>query len=230
MAYRHNDSFHKHQVAAHRTRKLAFFSVLAVVLVLSVIGVDYLINRLSNNDSVVSREVTSTVQSANVSVYRSEYFQFQAPSDWVLVSSLTTDNKFVYVKNKGNLVTQRLVVYIDRPEDKRVDQNIAYLLPVEINSLGSFVPIGTVTEHCDESWPKSLKRNPDRIEHEGVLMECTPNTREYNVMVGKVGGSDRIPVELSSGDEVNMTLVFSDLTAYPGAGDLYSIVSSFSTL
>jgi hypothetical protein len=32
------------------------------------------------------------------------------------------------------------------------------------------------------------------------------------------------------GSKVNLTLIFSDLTAYPGSGDLLQILSTFSAL
>ena len=229
MAYRHNDSFHRHNVVAHRVRKVTFFVVLIALVAAAAIGIDFAIGELSTNNSVVSRETTTSVQSANVSVYRTEHFQFQAPNDWVLVSSESREDKFVYVKNSGSgLINQRIVVYIDRPVDKRVEHNIGFLYEVEVNSLGDIIPLGGVSEHCDTSWPKDLRRNPDRILHEGVVMECTPNTQEYNVIVGKSNGSDRINLGLD--EEKIFTIVFSDLTAYPTSGDLPNIVSSFRAL
>ena len=231
MAYRHNDTLHKHKKRETRFRKIAFFTSSIAIIAVSVISIDWVLSQLSNSNTVVSRENTTSVQSANVSVYRTEYFQFQAPEDWVLVSSESTDKKFVYVKNNGALIVHRLVVYIDRPaRDREADFKITNVLPVEKGVLNNFDNIGTVSSHCNDSWPKELQRNPSRITHANVSFVCSPDAQQYNVVIGESGEDEEIEVTSTNGETFTMTMIYSDLTAYPNPGDIYNIVSSFSTL
>ena len=202
-----------------------------VFLLLLVITVDWVLKQMSNANTIVSTENTTSVQAVNTEVYRTEYFQFQAPDEWVAVASQTTDKTFVYVKNNGSLITQRLVVYVDRPPAHReADLKITHVLPVELGSLGSFLNIGEVSSHCDDSWPPDLMRNPSRITHETVSFVCAPSSKQYNVVVGEYNGDENISSTLDDGREVSLTIIYSDLTAYPSTGDIYNIVSSFTIL
>jgi hypothetical protein len=232
MAYRHNDTLHKHKKRETRFRKLAFFTSTIAIILFLVISIDWVLSKLSNSNTVVSRENTTSVQSANVSVYRTEYFQFQAPEEWVLVSSESTDKKFVYVKNNGSLIVSRLVIYVDRPNrDREADFKITNVLPVEKGVLNNFDNIGKVSDHCSESWPKEIiGRNPARITHENVSFVCSPDSQQYNVVIGEADGDEEIELTSTDGETFTLTMVYSDLTAYPNPGDVYNIVSSFNIL
>jgi hypothetical protein len=231
MAYRHNDTLHKHKIRANRLRKVAFFATAFFIVIVLVVGVDWLLGQLSRSNTVVSSENTTSVQSVNVSVYRTKYFQFQATQDWVAVASESTDTKYVYVKNKGSLITQKLEVYVNRPARiYDADFKITNVLPVELSELGNFINIGEVSDHCDNSWPPDLKQNPARITHSDVSFVCSINSKEYNVVVGEYGGDEEISTTLSDGREVTFTIIYSDLTAYPRPGDIYNIITSFNTL
>ena len=230
MAYKHNDALHKHQVRARRLRKFAIVFVVVVSVGGVFIAFDWLRNQITNTETVVSSENTKSVQAANISVYRTEYFQFQAPDDWVAVAQQDQEKVYTYLKKSASSVDQRIVFYVDLPETTSVSQNIAKLLPVEISEAGDFIPIDTISEHCDTSWPEDLARNPGRIVHKGITMECTPNTQEYNVILGAFGKSDRIEVKRSTGEAMTLTVVYSDLTAYPTPGDLFNILTSLKIL
>jgi archaellum component FlaG (FlaF/FlaG flagellin family) len=231
MAYRHNDTLHKHQVRAKRLRKVAFtFSTILVLAVLIILG-DWTIGQLSGSNTVISRENQTSVQSANVSVYRTEFFQFQAPESWVAVSSESTANKFVYVKNSGNLVTQKFTVFVNRPESNReADFNLTRVVPIRIGEEGQLERTGDVSTHCNDSFPKDGNRDPRRIVHSEISFVCNPDSQQYNINVGIIGGSEQIPATLQNGKVITLFLVYSDLTAYPGTGDLYNIIESFSIL
>lgn len=232
MAYRHNDTLHKHKKRETILRKVAFFTSALAVIIILVVTVDWVLKQFSGSNTVVSRENTTSVQSANVSVYRTEFFQFQAPNDWVSVSSESTDKKFIYVKNSGSLIKSKFAVYIDRPAgDREADFNVTKVLPLSKGVLNSFDNIGQVSDHCKEGWPKDLiTGNPSRITYDNVSFVCTPDGKQFNVVVGEIGGDEAIEVELANGKKITLTIVYSDLTAYPTPGDIYNIVSSFNTL
>jgi len=231
MAYRHNDTLHKHQVRAKRLRKVVFAFSTVVALAMIFVTVDWVIGQLSTSNTVVSRENKSSVQSANASVYRTEYFQFQAPQSWVAVSSESTADRFVYVKNNGNLVTQKFAVMINRPETNReADFNLTRVVPIQIGEKGEFERTGDVSSHCNDSFPKDGNRDPRRIVHDEISFVCNPDSQQYNINVGIRDGSEQITATMKNGKVITLFLVYSDLTAYPATGDLYKIVESFSVL
>ena len=232
MAYNNNARVHhKHRKA--RRVGLAAFVVLAVVVLGGVIvGADWFINQKSSSNTVVTTENTTSVQSVNVSVYRTEYFQFQAPEEWRQVVTESTDTKFVYVKNDKTLITQKLVVHVNRSASAREsDLKITNVVPVNIiNQRLEPISKNYISDHCSESWPQDLKRNPDRITHDNVSFVCAPDSDQYNLLVGQDGGLDDIKFEMTDGTEVEIAIVFSDLTAYPSSGDLFSIIRGFQVL
>ena len=231
MAYRHNTALHRHKKRARHWGVAAIAALSFVFVGMLVVAVDWVINQASNSNTIVSRTNTATVQSANISVYRTEFFQFQAPDDWILVDNQSSKSKYVYVKENGDLITQRLTVYVNRPEQfKDSDLKNTHVLPIEKNTLGKFVPIGEVSEHCRESFPDDGNRNPRRITHNEVSFVCSPDSGQYNIIAGLYGGVEDIPVTLNNGEEITLAIIYSDLTAYPGVGDIKNIISSFNTL
>lgn len=232
MAYHHNSTFYKNKKRSRKFTKFAVLFSIVVLLISGFIAVDWYRTLMSDSKTVVSKENIAAVQSANVSVYRTEYYQFQAPDSWVLLANLSTDNKFVYVKQSKTQHTQRIVVYVDEPEAKiNMDYRLTNVLPVDISDDGkTLTNIGEVSEHCGKSWPKDRPQNPGRNIHEGIDFLCTPDSQEYNVVVGVRGKSEDIVTTDKSGSGVKLNIVFSDLSAYPGTGDLYNIISTFTIL
>ena len=230
MAYHHSDALHRHTKRARKARVVAVVISIFVALATLFVFVDWMLGRLSNNDTVVSSEINSTVQAASIDVYRTEYFQFQAPSDWILAANQSNDKKFVYLKQSDNS-PQRIIVYVDRvPANRESDHQITNVIPVEYGELGSFTKIGEVSDHCQNGRPEGLKGDPYRGEYKSVSFVCTPDSRQYNVIVGEYDKDEAIEVSLKDGRQITLTILYSDLSAYPGNGDLMNILSSFRTL
>ena len=231
MAFKHHVNTHRKSNQARRIKNAMLFLAVLVLLATAGIGVDWFLNRVSTSNTIVTNETTSSVQASSVSVYRSPYFQFQAPDQWVAQVNLTSENKYTYVRNNESVVDQRLVVYVNRPEVNRdADLKITRALPISANVSGLFEEVGKVSSHCDESWPDGLKRNPRRIVHEDMSFVCSIGSTQYNVVLAEKGGDENIDVISQDGSDVSLTIVFSNLTAYPSPGDLYIIAESFSTL
>lgn len=232
MAYRQNQKLHKRQNQARRSRKVFLSALIVVVLGVAAIVFDWALTNLRDNTTVVTTEQNRSVQSSNVSIYRTKYYQFQAVDDWVEVQNDTyPGERYVYVKNDGNLITQRLTVYVNRNElEKEQDIKNTYVLPVSLGPLGRFINVGRVSEHCNGSWVNKLNRNPARITHEDVSFVCAPSSQQYNIIIGERGADEDIEIELDDGTKAELTIIYSDLTAYPSTGDVYNIIDSFVIL
>ena len=232
MAYSHNARVHHKHRKARRVGFVAASMLAIVVVGVAVVGIDWVRNQRSTSNTIVSTENTTSVQSVNVSVLRSEYFQFQATDDWRQVASESDDTTFVYVKNDDFLITQRLIVYVNRPEGVRqTDMKITNVVPATIEGRRA-VPIAPnyISDHCIESWPENLIRNPGRITHDNVSFVCAPDSNQYNVIIGEDGGSEDMKFTMSNGEEIEIAIVYSDLTAYPSTGDLFTLLRGFEVL
>ncbi len=231
MAYNHRVSTHHRSKRAQKIKKVTLAFMLFLMVGSVIVGVDWYLSQKDSTKSVTTKEIKSTVRSANITVYRTDYFQFQAPDGWVLVSGSPDSNKFVYLSNNGSIVSRRFIVYINKPLlDIESDQDVTRVLPVEYNTNGTFSKIGSISDSCDIGWPEDLPRNPSRIKLNSVSFVCTPGSKQFNVMIGEVGGDEVIESIRSDGTKFNMTLLYSDLSAYPSAGDIKNILSSFRTL
>ncbi len=232
MAYKQNQKLHKRQKQAHKVKRLFFVVLFVIFAGTAVVVFDWALSNLRDDTTVVTTEQTRSVQSSNISIYRTKYYQFQAVDDWVEVEDdRYPGERYVYVKNDGSLITQRLVIYVDRNElEKEQDIKNTRVLPLSQGPLGRFINIGKVSEHCEESWPDGLLRNPTRITHEDVSFVCAPDSAQYNIVVGERGDDENIEIELDDGSTYELTIVYSDLTAYPSTGDIYNIMDSFVVL
>lgn len=228
--YRHKvNNFHRKKLA-NRMKRSAQVLVVVLVLISGYIAVDWLRNELSTSDSVTTVQNTSSVQAASASVYRTDYFQFQAPEEWVYVSSQSTDKKFVYIKNDNQLVTERFIVFVDRPVvDRESDMSLTHVLPVEMID-GQRLKLAEISDHCGEAEGVARTAPNQRIVLNGASFFCNSASKQYNVIVSEIDGDEGLEFVRESGEKVNLTLIYSDLTAYPSAGDIDRIVSSFQVL
>ncbi len=228
--YRHNKHNFKKKKRAYRLRSFALgFSAIVVVAVVGIV-IDRVLNELRTPDQNITQVTRSSVQSASVSVNRTDYFQFRAPDGWVFVLNKSTDNKFVYFKKDGPLVTERLIVFLNRGAlDYEADMPFTHVLPVEITG-SKLKQVGNVSNHCGDDWPVNEVKPNARIEVERVQFFCHRDSKQYNVIAGELYGNEVLDFGNASSKEVDMTIVYSNLTAYQGPGDMYNIIETFEAL
>ncbi len=225
MLYHPNKKINKHRKHASKI----FFLLLVISLGVLAWLIIWLINSRDSSPVVISDQQRS-VQSANIRIHRNEYYQFQSFDDWVEVEDDYPEQRYVYIKRDGHLITQRLIVYLNRSARHREsDIKNTRVLPIDVQD-NQISNIGKVSSHCNDSWPKGLKRNPDRIKHQEVSFVCAPSSKQYNIVVGQRGDDENIKFNLSNGQQVELTIVYSDFTVGPSPGDLYGIIQSFKLL
>jgi len=230
MAYNIKSNSYKQK---KRTRKIKRTSlcVLALVLIgLSFVLYDMLRNEFGASRTAVSQPTRSFVRGANITLLRNEYFQFQAPEGWSAVTNDQNDNRITYYKERQGLFTQRIEAYIDRkPLNQEADFRSTHVKPVVFNG-SSVESVEATSEHCREKLPEEAGLNPARIIHNEVSFVCNFDSAEHNILVAQKGGDEAMKFTRSDGQSFTLTLVFSDLTAYPGDGDLDFILKSLEIL
>ncbi len=232
MAYHHSDNVHRHKKWEKRVR-LTAYTFTALTLIVGVIaGVDYVINALRHSDTVVTTTVTSSVRAANINLLRTKYFQFQASDDWIQATNFTDANKTVFYKKHKTLVTERLIVFRGRKAlNQEADMPFTYVLPVNIVAKGTKLQsVGKISEHCGNNWPDTIKNSEGRVVVDGVSIFCNKSSKQYNVVIGILGGDEELQFNTTLNEDKTLTMVYSNLTAYPTAGDIYDIINSFEAL
>jgi hypothetical protein len=230
VPYRHNINTHKRTDRAHKIRRAALLITAVLILVGGYITIDWILSSIRSSHSTVTTATTTSVRSASVSSYRTNYFQFQAPDDWVFVSSQSNEKKFVYFKKDGERVTQRFIVYVDRPlANREADMPLTNVLPV-IKVTDNSLEAKQVSDHCIKVATLEKNGPNDRIVMDGASFICSRSSQQYNVVISEYEGDEQLNFNSDRNGEYSLSMIYSDLTAYPSPGDLYNIVSTFETL
>lgn len=224
-------STHHRATRAKRIKRVAGVGLFLIAVAVTVVGVDWGINTLRPKESVVTSQETS-VYAESITLLRSKYFQIKAPDGWVYATSLSNDDRFVYVREEqDSQVEQKLEVYVNREKkEKEADFEADYALPITRADDGSITDVGKVSDHCKTSWPEGKNGVPERIQHGGVSFVCHPTSVMYNVIVGDEGGDEVLEFTTQEGSPITFTILYSNYSAYPNANDLYDLMEGFTVL
>jgi hypothetical protein len=224
MAYRHNDTLHKHKVREKKVRKFVFFTVFLAFIISAIIAGDYLWGRLTNK-SVVSNISTSTVQSATVNIFRTPYYQFQADDSWSeVVDDEEEDTKYVYRSMNGPLVEHQLTVYVNDPNTKKYAAT--RVLPVELLK-GRFKQVAELGSHCNSDVPEGQRLDELVLTYNQVTFNCNLDSNVFRVFVGVIGGTNEIEAIRPDGKTAVYTIIYDDLRYLPNGSQIDSIIETF---
>jgi hypothetical protein len=220
VKYRYLDNHRLHRILIRLAKILiviVFFLLIAGIYVL----VDSYIQRADKTE-VTSRQ-NSSVQASRENVQTTEFFQFQAPPDWVEVSNETKPPLYVYREINNKLIKRELRIYVNSPPE---DIRSSRVLPVDVKD-DQIIP-SEISEHCKANSAFSpSQRSPRMVTWQGVQILCEPDSIEFNVVVGTKGNSRGVLMKRPNGDPISYAMIYRDLTANPSSLGLYSILRSF---
>ena len=239
MPYHHKVNTHHKAKRAKRLSKFAGVAVFIALLFGAWVGVDYLLTKIQN-DTVVSKESGSTVQAAQINIFSTEYYRFQADSQWREVTDeLTFDNsgdrkQYLYRRYDANFIEHELFITVNQPKGAKVlrHNEPTRVLPISIDAQGRLIAQDRVSDTCysmiDED---TTNREAREYEIKGVTFICNPDKRnDYVVAVGQSGGSDIIPIKTSAGEEATISITYRNITVNPDARQLERILSNFKII
>jgi hypothetical protein len=220
VKYRYLDNHRLHKILV-RYAKVLLVVVVALIIAAIYIAIDTWI-QAADRSQITSIE-SSSVQTSSSQIFRSEYFQFQAPNGWVEVSNETKPPTYVYRQLDGNLVKRELRIYVNSPPEQIASSRV---LPVSVED-EQLVP-GTVSDHCKNSSAFSGgNRNPIEIDWQGIMIYCEPDSIEYNLVVGNRGSKHGMLLKRPDDSYATYTMIYRDLTISPNINDLSGILRSF---
>jgi hypothetical protein len=239
MAYKHNDSLHNHKKLAYRARRVAVVMIIIIAVCVLIIGVDWLITKFNSDSTTTSLESNATVQSANINVFQTPYFRFQANESWREVTDELnlkngdTSNQYLYRYFDKNFIEHELWVTVNLATDYKYERyNIpTRVQPIRIESDKSLAVINSVSDPCLSVIPPEDKSKDQRVVVQNeVEYFCDPGINQYTVTVGVPGATNKMPIVSNSGQTNTITITYRNVTAYPETSELNNILSTFKFL
>ena len=182
----------------------------------------------SNQPSAESKTESSLIV-ADTQVITTPYFQFQTSKKWKTIANESRANHFVYREYNGSLVEQELVVDINSGATQALaNVLVTRVLPVTVSGTGKLASSG-ISPTCSDIIKPAKSNYALMAKYKNVTFACNPQTTNYYVVVGLVGGTDAMKLPRPDGSMATYNISYKNITAQPGVGDLDNIIDTFET-
>lgn len=230
MAYKKGRNLHKKRVRSKRTIVASFMLLFLAIIVSGIIFVDRILSE-TESSRFVDTGVQAKVESSTINIFRTPYFQFQAPRDWREITEETNESRFVYRGFKENLVEHQLIVEVDNdrtqfPVDIADEITRAYPFKEENNRI---VPTAGISDHCgdlEEGLPNKLIR----MTYENTEFDCVVDGSSYVVSLTEDRGNEVFTHVGQDGVERTFRVTYQNSAFTPSGAILRSIVKTFLLL
>lgn len=226
--YKKSASYYRQTRYARRTKIFLLALAFVIIVVLSWFAFDVL-NQLDSYDeaSEPTRSVSTTIKSTSL-VFRSQYFQFEAPDGWSEISNQSTDTKYLYSKVQNGLMKEDLKILVNQSATDELIESASRLLQVEAGITGRLLN-GTITGTCLDILEGDQRKRKTQVVYETTTMLCDPVSGIYSVIVGEKDGDTKMQLPRPDKTEAVYTIVYRNLTSNPKPNDILSIINSFET-
>lgn len=221
MKYDYRVSNHKKKYSKKFILSLVAL-IFLVVLAYFGMKLDVALQQKSNDTSKTVSGVSTVHFAPSTRVFRSKYFQFQAPDSWVAAAPDSNENKYVYRSYTGKLIEQEFTVYVDKGIPKSLP--VTRVLPVKIE--GKELIAYNVSAHCSKSIAKDRVGTKTVLQNE-VRYSCIADSPQFNVIVGRVKGTTILKLTRPNGTEAYYQLYYRNLTVNPEPAHLREIIETF---
>ena len=238
--YRHHINTHHRARTARRLKKGAQVSMVIAAFIGLYIAGDWLVTTIRSSQTVVSTTSSATVQSAQINIFQSPYFRFQADASWREVSDelnlAPNDNslQYLYRSFDGNFIEHELLVTVNLPDSyKLARHNIpTRVMPVRIEQDGSLTQLAAVSAPCAEVLPEENPNfQPHTLTQNDITYYCNPNqVNDYTVTLGVPGQTNKLLMPHAKGEKSNITITYRNITPTPDASMFERIVREFKSL
>jgi len=228
--YYREQGFHSRKRIVRRLRIFAILTLLAVLVGVGFLAYDiYRQSKQSDTATKSTVPVTSTIVSSTETQI-SNYFQFRTPLKWRAIPNETRDGHYVYRKFNGALPEQELVIDVNNPvQEPLASVQTTRVLPVTTTGDGALVVDGDVSEHCKKHVPKGTEKIPQNINLKKVSFACNPDSPQYIVVVGIVGGNTVMKLPRPDGTTATYKITYKNLSVSETIGDAKNILETFET-
>lgn len=175
-------------------------------------------------EELPTSSVRTTVIAPDITVFNTQYFQFQAGKNWTEIAS-NEENIFRYRAIRDPLTEHDLAIYVNpsQPEINRLRATRAQV--VELTEDGSFSAVGGITESCAKAGDNV--QDNDIVTFNDTTFKCVAGGALFDVLVSQKGGTPVMPVQRPDGSTINLVIYYRDLRATPDGRELKQIVDTF---
>jgi hypothetical protein len=241
--YKHHIGIFGKSRRAHKIKRAAQITVVLLIIIISYVGVDWVLSNLNSAKTVIGKDSSATVQAAQINFFRTPYFQFQVDSSWREVTSelnLSNDGntrQYLYRSFNKNFIDHELWITVNLPEDYSLERHNVptRVMPVRIESEGTLTQIGEISNPCIEVEPKEKPNlDPHVVSQSGVEYYCNPNqVNDYIVTVGVPSGTNKLPmphVEGMLASKSTIGITYRNTTPIPNSSVFERFVRDFKSL
>lgn len=221
--YYHLTNYHHRSRHIKHVKFMVFAVVFMVFVAVIVIAFDLL--SLREASSPPASPQSSLVEQAPITIFRTEFFQFQAGSKWVAIATASKEGKYVYRNLDHTSIQQELNIYVNKTPD---ELTATYVVPV-IASLEGHITASELSPHCKNGLPANAKLNPTSITYQKTTFNCIPDGTDYRVLASMEGGTPILKLKRPNGSEASYILYFHDVTVNPSPDQFRQILNSFQT-
>jgi hypothetical protein len=219
-------------VISRRVVRLRKFSwVLSTILIIFFILIGiviYNIFHLKNQPVKKSIGKSFTQVIAGPTLYKSTYFQFYDTNKWVFVPANSTSNSFNYFTYQGGVPVDSMTVYVNNTP---LQDTLAtsYVLPVSIVNGNAFT-VEHLSDNCKTLYKPTDLMRIKTVSLSGTSMLCVPDSPQFTVVVGKVGGNYNLNLHRSNGQLTQYIILYHNLSVSPSEANFVRIMKSFQAI
>lgn len=179
-----------------------------------------------NTPQTTTSHTATSVITPSVRIFKTPYFQFQAPDSWLEVQNESTSNKFIYRSLRSSLIEHEIVVYVNQ-----IPANLesSRVMPVTFKTNNTELDPGDVSGHCINVLGGKPNVNAVDIIVASVHLKCDSDTTNYTVLVGQRGGDTVLKMNRPDGTNASYSMYYTNLRAVPDSIELNDILKSFQT-
>lgn len=226
VTYRYNFS-NRLLYKKHFKRWLWFVIICLIILAIIVAIVFYKVDHLDRS-SQSSRGVKEVSYIAGPKLFKNSYFEFSSGDNWTFDQHDSSANKLMYLLHQDDEVAGSFEVYINQVP---ITQNLAtsMVLPVQISG-NHFSSIGAVSEPCGNTYKANAPKDIEEVSLSSTSMLCVPDTSQYTVILGRVGGDYNLKMTRSNSEMANYIIIYRSSSFTPSAASFLNLLSTFKTL
>lgn len=173
----------------------------------------------------------SKAQSYNVAdnliTITSPYFKFADYGKWVLNTTNSTPDRYIYGKFHKLDPLAQLIIYVNRVPIP-LDLATPHVLPVRIVNGNSF-DVTQVSGACGKTYGNALHK-VKVVSIDFADMLCDPDNTQYLVQLAAIGGSYDISLHRVDGSPVHFVVIYRDVTLDPNPKSLLQVAKTFQAL
>lgn len=208
-------------------RRIKLVSFLLVIIIVSIaIFWFFYLRQYKGTRPQIGPAFTTTI--AGPTVYKSKYFEFSDTAKWVYAPNDSTANETTFLQYHGGVLADSISVYVNQlPSIEELPAT--YVLPVQIKNQNSFI-VSQISSQCSSVYLSTDKKLTKKVLIDGTNMICYPDSPEYHVIAGQIGGDYNLTLKRSNNQLAKYIIIYKDLSTSPQDLPFVNFLATFKAL